>query len=644
MIYQVHRRRIGRIAAVAVAAAGLGASAVTAEEGSYSSTGYVETDYVDLAITTVAGDFAAEELGDGGPALDALLEYPVAAEVGADGRLYIVDGGASQIRVVDADGTISTFAGTGEEEEEEIIVLNVELPDVGDGGPAVDATLYYPHDIVFDEAGNAYISDIDMGRVRKVTPAGVISTYAGSDSLFLAGASEGPLAAADFENGDGGPATDAFLAAPGGLAIGPNGNLYIAEMYGGAIRMVDGDGIISTVAGSNDGPIFLDARAADELDHGLANAVIPDADDGTPAIAVELGGPSGLDFDADGNLYIAELAGRISRVDTEGALSTVAGGFEGRELPKALALTGDSAIDAEIGEVQDVVVATDGTVYFSTSYPSDAVYAIGLDGNLTLVAGSDVELSKPLLASAESDPLLGPDFPLSRPFGLDIDADDTLLIADSSDGQIHRLVLPDTTAPSIEVDAPSSIDRFGKGNKINFECSDNRPGVTCTGSVESGTELDTSAREGSVTVTAADSAGNEMEQVFEYDVNWDFVEEFEEVEGLEGTIARLYAAYFGRPPEAGGLEYWTEALEADPNALNAASSFFAASPEFDETYGSLTNAEFVELIYRNVMGREVEPGGFAFWLEQLEAENYTRGEVMLFFSQSGEFKDLTGSA
>ena len=114
-------------------------------------------------------------------------------------------------------------------------------------------------------------------------------------------------------------------------------------------------------------------------------------------------------------------------------------------------------------------------------------------------------------------------------------------------------------------------------------------------------------------------------------------------DATKANVYRLYCAYFLRFPEAGGYAFWYGEFSTGRRDLNNISNFFASSPEFNERYGRLTNAEFVELIYRNVMEREAEPGGRVFWNAQLDAETYTRGEVMLFFSQSDEFREATGT-
>lgn len=104
---------------------------------------------------------------------------------------------------------------------------------------------------------------------------------------------------------------------------------------------------------------------------------------------------------------------------------------------------------------------------------------------------------------------------------------------------------------------------------------------------------------------------------------------------------RLYRAYLGRNPDQGGFDYWYTQLANDVS-LAAVSEGFARSTEFIDTYGQLTDRAFVELIYRDVLGRSAESGGLAFWVSQLEAGE-TRGAVMLAFSESPEYLVLTDS-
>jgi hypothetical protein len=110
----------------------------------------------------------------------------------------------------------------------------------------------------------------------------------------------------------------------------------------------------------------------------------------------------------------------------------------------------------------------------------------------------------------------------------------------------------------------------------------------------------------------------------------------------EGSIYRLYLSYFLRPPDADGAGYWTRQV-ANGVPLTAVSAAFSASPEFTTRYGSLSNAEFVELVYANVLTRLPDSGGYDYWLGRLNA-GLGRGDVMLAFSESIEFILRTGSA
>ena len=163
--------------------------------------------------------------GDGGPATQATTHRPQGIAVGPDGSLYIADSYNHRIRRVGPDGIITTVAGT-------------DVPGFGgDGGPATQATLDYPQGIAVGPDGSLYIADSGNNRIRRVGPDGIITTVAGTDGSQGFG-------------GDGGPATQARLAGPWGIAFGPDGSLYIADSGNQRIRRVGPDGIITTVAGT----------------------------------------------------------------------------------------------------------------------------------------------------------------------------------------------------------------------------------------------------------------------------------------------------------------------------------------------------------------------------------------------------------
>lgn len=270
-------------------------------------------------VVTVAGTGQDGYSGDGGPATKARVGGPFGVAIGPDGALYVCEITSHIVRRVDVrTGTISTIAGTGEEGFS------------GDGGPATQARLKVPHSIALDDAGNLYICDIGNHRIRRVDlRAGTISTFAGtgerkptpdgasvagtplngprtldfdprSNSLLLA-LREGnavyriDLASSTLQHlagtgkqgytGDGGDARKAQLAGPKGIAVGPRGDVYLADTESHTIRVIRRDtGIIETLVGDGtqgDGP------------------------DGEPR-RCRLNRPHGVFVNADGSVYIGD--------------------------------------------------------------------------------------------------------------------------------------------------------------------------------------------------------------------------------------------------------------------------------------------------------------------------------------------------
>ena len=240
-------------------------------------------------INTVAGPgslvFGAP-IGDGGPAISATFGWTNSLFVGmaidAAGNLYISDAGHGRVRKINTAGIISTVAGNG-------------VPGSGgDGGPATSASLFAPAGVAVDAEGNLYIADPSVGRVRKVDTSGKISTVAGTGTVGY--------------SGDGGLAVNAQILPPIGLAVDATGNLYIAESGAGVphVRKVDASGIITTFAGSGSSAGF--------------------AGDGGLAVNAQLNTLAGLAVDKAGNLYIADAGNyRVRKVDTSGIITTVAG-------------------------------------------------------------------------------------------------------------------------------------------------------------------------------------------------------------------------------------------------------------------------------------------------------------------------------
>jgi uncharacterized protein YkwD len=105
-------------------------------------------------------------------------------------------------------------------------------------------------------------------------------------------------------------------------------------------------------------------------------------------------------------------------------------------------------------------------------------------------------------------------------------------------------------------------------------------------------------------------------------------------------VARLYLAYFGRDPDFAGLMFWANQIRAG-YSVKGVSQSFATSSEFQQQYGSLSNSAFVDRVYRNVLGRAADSGGLSYWVSQLNSGALTRGDVMLNFSESAEYRWAT---
>lgn len=325
-------------------------------------------------ITTIAGTGTPGYAGDGGPANQAQLYLPFAA-VFTGGSLYIADQVNSVVRIV-TSGNISTLAGNGTEGY------------LGDGGAANQAELFDPTGIVVDSKGNVYVSDTRNQVVRMITTAGIISTFAGNNSegagisgdtgtavtaqldypgglaldasnnLYIADSANNKIRIVSSASGneintfagnlfgdyagDGGPAIDAELNNPEGVAVDGAGNVYIADTSNNRIRMVTPDGNIHTVAG---------------------NGIAGHSGDGGQALDAELDSPEGVAVDAAGNIYIADTFNqRIRMVLTNGKIFTIAGGA-------GAGYTGDggAALRATFTFPSDVFVDAQGNLYVTDS-------------------------------------------------------------------------------------------------------------------------------------------------------------------------------------------------------------------------------------------------------------------------------------
>jgi sugar lactone lactonase YvrE len=331
-------------------------------------------------VTVIAGNGIWGYSGDGGPATSASLNTPQAVALDSIGNLFIADGFNYRIRKVTPDGIISTVATTakfdfitdlvadgtgnlyavdavndcvwriGRDGASTRVVGNGQAGYSGDGGPATSATLNGPSALTFDRAGNLYVADYGNNRIRRVGLDGIISTVAGNGTYGF--------------SGDGGLATNARLARPYGVAVDIDRNLYIGDTGNNRIRVVNPQGIISTVAGDGFQRFF---------------------GDGSSPLKVSFFFPRGLAFDDQGNLLVADEGNlRIRRIALGVSVTTLAGNGRFRETPD-----GTAATKAYLFAPQGIAFDRAGSLYISDT-ANDLIRKLNADGSVQRVAGTGV--------------------------------------------------------------------------------------------------------------------------------------------------------------------------------------------------------------------------------------------------------------
>lgn len=393
-------------------------------------------------ITTVAG---GGSLPDGRPALTIPVGAARAVAVDGAGNLFIAAVYLDVIFKVTAAGEASMVAGRG----------TCPPSSIGDGGPATAARLDNPSGVVVDAAGNLFIADSGHYRVRRVDAvSGVITTFAGGGAAVP---------------GDGGPAVQARLDDPWGLALDASGHLLIADSGAGRVRRVDvSTRIITTVAGGG--------------------GMVPG--DGGPAVAAALSQPRGIAIDPSGNLLIAESGGgRIRRVDAStGVITTVAGGG-----PCCAPGDGGPATSAYLNDPESVAVDGAGTIFLSdignfrvrrvdavtgiiSTYQTGLLYPAGIaadtGGNLFIAyeARHLVRKREPggavtIVAGNGTPSWFGDGGPatealLSEITGVAVDGDGNVYVADTDNGRVRRV---DATTGNISTYAGGGTSNPGDG-------------------------------------------------------------------------------------------------------------------------------------------------------------------------------------
>lgn len=332
-------------------------------------------------VSTVAGNGLAGFSGDGGPAISAQLDTATCIALDLAGNLYINVQKSNRVRKVGVSGIITTVAGNG------------ATGYGGDGGPATAARLAGNWGMAVDAFGNIYISDQGNHRIRKVSSTGIITTVAGTGTSGF--------------SGDGGPATDAKMNAPLGIAVDPSGNVYFSDSYNFCVRKIDAAGIITTVAGIPGSAGF--------------------GGDGGPATSARLQYIWGLALDAAGNLYMCDAPNdRVRRVDVGGIITTIAGsGSPGYDFDNV------AATAARLNKPINVFIAGDGKIYIA-DYANNRIRRIDNAGIITTIAGTGV-------GGFNGDGLAATATHLHHPLSAIVDADYNVYLSDMLNSRIRKI-------------------------------------------------------------------------------------------------------------------------------------------------------------------------------------------------------------
>jgi trimeric autotransporter adhesin len=419
-----------------------------------------------------AGGNGAGFSGDGGSPLEAKLSAASDLALTAQSNLFVADGArVREIANLLTEPIIQTVAGDD------------YLTSVGDGGPATSAILENPAGLALDASGNLYIADSGNNRVRRVNSAGVIQTIAGTGTGYT--------------GQDGVAATQSNVWAPMGVALGPAGNLFLADTGNHRIRVVNAGGVIFSFAGTGltpyngqasgappslqadglpalqvnlwaprdvcvdrSGAVFIVDTNNNRVLRAAANGATTqtaagngsagDFGDGGAAPLAQLNQPGACALDTAGNLYLADtLSHRIRKVTPAGVISTVAGtgiaGFSG---------DGGPATAAQLNAPAGVAVEDDGNLFISDTN-NQRVRQVTPDGTIQTIAGQGT-------AGFSGDGGDAPSAQLSTPAGLALDGAGDVYIADSGNHRVRRLVpgppAAQTTVPSAPAPAISAVN------------------------------------------------------------------------------------------------------------------------------------------------------------------------------------------
>ena len=271
-------------------------------------------------VRTLAGGSLGDWAGGGlvdGVGTDARFNFPHGVAVDAQGNVYVADTFNHRIRRITPAGVVTTLAGSGPRE-----VFGEQTNGGYADGPASTARFFAPFGVAVDGQGTVYVADYGNDRIRKISPAGVVSTLAGS----------GVHGSAD------GSGNEAQFMGPHSITLDAQGTLYVTDALGSRIRKVTLAGVVSTVAGTGEEGYVDGAGNKAQFDY-----------------------PNGIAVDARGWLYVADAGNkRIRRITPAGVVTTLAGTGEG-------GTANGHDYEAQFHGPEGLVLASDGTLYVTAS-------------------------------------------------------------------------------------------------------------------------------------------------------------------------------------------------------------------------------------------------------------------------------------
>ncbi|HUM03254.1 MAG TPA: NHL repeat-containing protein [Thermoanaerobaculia bacterium] len=322
-------------------------------------------------VTTLAGSGAHGSADGTGTA--ATFYTPQGLAVDSSGNVYVADKFSNKIRKITPEGEVTTFAGSG---------------SLGsDDGPAAAATFFYPYGVAVDLSRNVYVADTYNYKIRAITPAGVVSTLAGTGE-------------SGDDNGPGAAATFSWAV---GVAADSSGNVYVADSGSNTIRKITPAGVVSTLAGSGAG--------------GSADG---------PGDEATFSEPSGVAVDSSGNVFVADTdSNKIRKITAGGAVTTLAGsGASGSADGTGAAATFTNPFGVAVDSSQNVYVADSG---------NNKIRKITPAGVVSTLAGSGAYGGADGIGAAAT---------FYTPTGVAVDSSGTVYVADSGNNKIRKITQP----------------------------------------------------------------------------------------------------------------------------------------------------------------------------------------------------------